>query len=244
MIGHGSTAGRFATVVQISDMHLAAARDESPASPDTTLQSTVNVVAGLYPDLVLLTGDIADDGSPQAYQRVAAIIESLRSPVLATPGNHDLAEGVRHQFGTETQASVGAWRVITIDTAIPGELHGQVDPDLLITQLGPDVGTPTLLAMHHPPITTSNHEWFQLHGGAELVAALARRGDVRLVVSGHLHEAFHAVSGGVTYIGCSSSWYSIKHRAAEYVLDNGHVGALAIDLYDDGTFEWRRIARP
>lgn len=237
------TRGNHGRVVQISDLHLAADRDDGPQSPDVALDATVDAIAGGVVDLVLLTGDVADDGSPAAYRRVASIVERIGAPVLATAGNHDLPDELRNQFGATTRATLGGWRVVTIDTTIPGELHGRIDIGQLLAELGPDGAVPTVLAMHHPPISTSNHPWFQLHGGADLVAFLAARRDVRVVLTGHLHEAFHAVSGGVTYIGCSSSWYSLRHRADEYIRDDGHVGGLAIDLYDDGAFEWRRIAR-
>ena len=232
------------TVVQISDLHLAAEPDAGESSPDAALESTVDALSGCAPDVVLLTGDVADDGSSAAYRRVGAIVERLGAPVLATAGNHDLAEELRAQFGTTRQTTVGEWRIIMIDTSIPGEQHGRVDIEQLRAELGVDDSVPTVLAMHHPPITTSNHPWFQLERGAEAVALLAQRRDVRVVLTGHLHEAFHVVSGGVTYIGCSSSWYSLRHRGEEYFHDEGHVGALALDLYDDGTFDWRRIARP
>ena len=231
------------TVVQISDTHLAAVPSVGSDSPDGALASTVAAFAGGAIDLVLLTGDVADDGSPAAYGRVGAIVDQLGAPVLATSGNHDVPDALRAQFGSTSHAAVGRWRVIMIDTSIPGEQHGRIDVERLRAELGVDDGIPTALAMHHPPITTSTHPWFQLHGGADAVALLAQRRDVRVVVSGHLHEAFHVVCGGVTYIGCSSSWYSLEHRAEAYVHDDGHVGALALDLHDDGSFDWRRISR-
>ena len=84
----------------------------------------------------------------------------------------------------------------------------------------------------------------RLDGGNELAIELAARRDVRVVVSGHLHEAFNVVFGGVSYIGCSSSLYSIKHRNEQFILDDGHVGALVLSLGNDGDFTWRRLPDP
>jgi 3',5'-cyclic-AMP phosphodiesterase len=185
----------FVTVVQLSDTHLHAEPDMSDESPDRRLAELVGALGDLRPDLVLLTGDIADDGSPSAYRRVFQAVSELGVPVLATPGNHDDAAAMAREFGPQTTLVAGAWTIVLLDTSIPGEMHGEVDVHELLDRLGPDEAKPTLLAMHHPPITTSTHEWFQLHGAPALVAALGARRDVRIVVTGHLHQAFTTSSG-------------------------------------------------
>ena len=59
----------------------------------TILQQVVNHINRLNVDCLLIPGDIIDTGSPQEYQRVADIFASLNCPLLAVPGNHDLAHG-------------------------------------------------------------------------------------------------------------------------------------------------------
>lgn len=95
--------------------------------------------------------------------------------------------------------------------------------------------------IHHPPITVRTNRWFILDGAAALVQLLSSRTDVRLVVSGHLHDAFEMVLGGVAYVGCSSTWYSIGHHVDTWSPDDGHVGALVVTLSPDGALDWRRL---
>ena len=232
------------TVAQITDSHLKREPGVGEGSPDEMLRRAVELVAAVQPDILLLTGDIADDGSTEAYQRVAQSVSVLGVPVLATAGNHDEPAGVAAIFGAVDETLIGGWRVVLVDTTIPKTEWGQLDVPALLQRLGPDDGSPTVLAVHHPPISTSTHPWMRLEGATELVAALAERSDVRVVVSGHLHEAFNAVLGGVSYIGCSSSFYSLKHRNNDFILDRGHVGALVLSLASDGTFNWRRLPDP
>ena len=232
------------TVAQISDSHLKREPGVSEGSPDEMLRRAVELVAAVQPDIVLLTGDIADDGSAEAYQRVATSVSVLGVPVLATAGNHDDPSVLAAVLGATDETVIGGWRVVLVDTSIPKTEHGRIDVPDLLRRLGADNGVPTVLALHHPPITTSTHKWMRLDGGADLVSALAARSDVRVVVSGHLHEAFNAVVGGVSYIGCSSSLYSLKHRNADFILDQGHVGALVLSLASDGDFSWRRLPDP
>lgn len=232
------------TVAQISDSHLKRELGTGDASPDAMLRRAVELVREAQPDVLLLTGDIADDGSTAAYERVAEAVGVLGVPVLATAGNHDDPTGVAEILGATDELSIGGWRVLLVDTSIPATEHGRVEVPAVLARLGSDDGVPTLLALHHPPITTSTHPWMRLEGGNELAIALAARGDVRVVLSGHLHEAFNVVFGGVSYIGCSSSFYSIKHRNKEFILDQGHVGALVLLLASDGEFTWRRLPDP
>ncbi|MEQ1874100.1 MAG: metallophosphoesterase [Ilumatobacteraceae bacterium] len=232
------------TVAQITDSHLKREPVAGDKSPDEMLRRAVALVADAQPDVLLLTGDIADDGSLEALERVAQAVKPLGVPVLAVAGNHDDPAAVATILGAVDEMSIGGWRLLLADTTIPKTEWGRIDVPDLLRRLGPDVGVPTLLALHHPPISTSTHPWMRLEGGAELATALAARGDVRVVLSGHLHEAFNVVFGGVSYIGCSSSFYSIKHRNAQFILDNGHVGALVLSLADDGDFSWRRLPDP
>ena len=232
------------TVAQITDSHLKREPGQGDGSPDAMLHRAVELVREAQPDVLLLTGDIADDGSADAYERVAQAVAVLGVPVLATAGNHDDPAGVAKILGATDELSIGSWRVLLVDSSIPKTEWGCLDLPALLQRLGPDDGLPTLLALHHPPITTSTHPWMRLEGAAELVDALTARSDVRVVVSGHLHEAFNAMLGGVSYIGCSSSFYSIKHRNEQFILDQGHVGALVLSLASDGDFTWRRLPDP
>jgi Icc protein len=229
------------TVVQLSDSHLARVRSEAPDGPDAGLERAVRAVAGSAPELVLLTGDIADDGTDEAYARVREMIAPLRASVLATPGNHDDRAAVAAAFSGAVEVQLGAWRIVAHDTTIVDEIHGRVDVTALLDLLGRDDGVPTLLALHHPPITISTHPWFQTHGGGRLVGMLADRSDVRVVLSGHLHQPFHVVSGNVSYLGAPSTWYAIEHHGAEFTTGVGEVGAVELELRDDGTWNSRLI---
>lgn len=229
-------------VVQISDTHLGSTR-ETATRPEDGLEATVRGIVPLRPDVLLLTGDITDGGQPEAYRDVSALLQPLQVPVLAVAGNHDDPDLVRSFFGGESELYVDVWRIITVDTYVPGEIHGAVDVPALMRRLGPEIGQPTLIALHHPPISPSSNPWFQLTDGAEFVAALAERSDVKLVVGGHLHDVFRMVCGGVTYAGAPSTWYSLDHVGDAWKPDDGPTGALRIDLFPDGRFELGLVPR-
>ena len=233
-----------ATIIVLSDSHLARIPVDTEHGPDRGLEKAIELARPLKPDLVLLTGDIANDASPEAYRRVRTMVGELGSPIIAIPGNHDHNDAVGDAFGWERDKNVANWRIVALDTAVVNQIHGRIDTETVLTTLGHDTGKPTVLAMHHPPITTSTYPWFQLDGATSLVTALSQRSDIRCVITGHLHEAFHVTLGAITYIGCSSTWYSLSHHGETYEADGGHVGALVICLHDDGTFNWHRLPDP
>ncbi len=81
---------------------------------------------------------------------MTALLAPLDAPVIATPGNHDLRENVAAAFGGATSAELDGWRIVLVDTVIPGEIHGAVDIAAVEAVLGPDEGVPTVVVLHHP----------------------------------------------------------------------------------------------
>ncbi|MBK5332733.1 MAG: metallophosphoesterase [Ilumatobacteraceae bacterium] len=235
----------MATVLQISDTHLRAA-PHTPADmdPDESLLATIDAVRGVRADLVLLTGDLADDGSLAALQRLRAVVDDLSTPLLAVAGNHDDLDNVRRMFGIADTIEVGRWRVMGVESIIPGQDHGSVDVEKLIERLDRLDDRPTLMAIHHPPRSPSTNPLFQLIGADALLAALRDRPHVRAIVSGHLHEVFDRREGDLRIYGGPSSWYAIEHIGDDYrMFTDGLVGAQVLTLGDDGSFACNRVSR-
>lgn len=232
----------MAVVLQLSDIHLADAPGGLVAGRDADAQLAAVLGAwerlGEQADLVVLTGDNTDGAVPEAYARLAARLRVLDAPVLAVPGNHDVAGRVADAFGGEAVAEIGAWRVVGLDSARPGQVHGEVDVPAAMRLLDGLDDRPTVVAIHHPPVTPSTHEWFQLDGAAELLAGLRRRPHVRIVVSGHVHSAFEVDGArGLAFLGCPSTLVAIEHEGARYeIAPEGVTGARVLHLEDDGSF--------
>jgi Icc protein len=212
--------------------------------PDTSLEATLAAVADVRPDLVALTGDLSDDGSVAALQRLRDLIAEVGAPMLALAGNHDDPVNVSEVFGSRRTAEVGSWRVVGVETFVKRRNHGAVDVVALTALLDGLDQRPTLVAMHHGPRSPSTHRWFRLLGGEALLEALAQRPHVRAIVSGHLHEVFRYHENGLELCGAPSSWYAIEHVGDSYELaPDGLVGAQVITLGDDGSFACQPVAR-
>ncbi|MFI1048404.1 metallophosphoesterase [Streptomyces griseoruber] len=161
-------------------------------------------------DAVVVTGDLADDGSVAAYAIVRELVgdfaRSLGAPVFYTTGNHDERSaftkvlGVGHPAavrafpGAERAAvsSVGGWRLVTLDSLVPGEVYGRVGAaqlEWLREVLAVPAGCGTVLAFHHPPVglaVSATQQVFGLRDPGGL-AAVIRGSDVRVLLTGHYH---------------------------------------------------------
>jgi len=231
------------TVLQLSDTHLrrrAGAGEDGSPDPDTRLATVLDAweATGERADLVVLTGDLADDASVGAYERLRAAVAPLDARILALPGNHDDPHALGAALGTAGTAEVGTWRVVAVDTSRPGDVHGTVDVPATLAQLDELDERPTVLAIHHPPRSRSTHPWFRLDGADELMDGLATRPHVKVVISGHLHDPFELASPtGLPLLGAPSTWVPIAHHDDRYEIGaGGPAGARVLHLADDGTF--------
>jgi 3',5'-cyclic-AMP phosphodiesterase len=219
-------------LVQLSDVHLA----DSGVGPhdartrDNLLAALREVAAaGLRPDVFLLTGDLADAGEGPCYDDLAAIMAEAAAgtgaSVIFLPGNHDeRAAFRRHLLGEAGDgAGLGAinrtyWRdslrIIALDSTIPGEDGGALDErtlDYLRAELRAPAPDGTILALHHPPLSSpvAPMAGIALRDPARLRDAIAGS-DVRIVLCGHSHHEQFGL------LGATPVWVS---PAVAYRLD-------------------------
>jgi Icc protein len=230
-----------AVVLQLSDVHFTRAPDGDVGGvePVGRLRAVLDrwCRTGWTADLVLLTGDNAEDGSIEAYRRLHEALLPLGAPILAIAGNHDDRAEQEKVFGAAVPAEVGGWRVVGLTSAVPDQIHGTIDAAEVARQLDGLDDRPTVVAIHHPPVSNSTHEWFRLDGGAELLAALGERPHVRMLVSGHLHEVFaFAGPGDLTLLGGPSVLVAIGHEGDTFEIGaDAPAGARVLHLADDGS---------
>ncbi|MDX1555799.1 MAG: metallophosphoesterase, partial [Xanthomonadales bacterium] len=148
-------------VIQISDCHLSAdpARPYRGENADRNLERVWNTARSWLPDLVLLTGDLSEDGSAASYRRLSSML-GTQTPILALPGNHD-SPGIlsRHFPRGPWQGPFiheqGDWSIVLLDSTRPGRVEGYLsgdDMDALEQGLERVGKNHILLALHHQPV--------------------------------------------------------------------------------------------
>lgn len=236
-----------ATVLQLSDTHLAPLPGEGVFGRDADERLAIVldawIASGEVADLVLLTGDLTNEGDLEATLRLAHAVAELGLPMLALAGNHDRADAVAAAFGAHDLAELDGWRVVAVDTVVPGETFGRVDVPAALDRLDALDDRPTVVAVHHPPLSRSTGAAFQLEGAGALLEGLAARPQVRAVVAGHLHDAVElAGPRGLPVLGCPSTVMGITHEGDEMHLDGRAItGARILELHDDGSLTSRLL---
>ncbi|HKO26817.1 MAG TPA: metallophosphoesterase, partial [Solirubrobacteraceae bacterium] len=216
-------SSRPTVVVQLSDPHIGATW--AAGDPVAGLATAVASIRRLRPapDALLLTGDLADNLADSEYALVLASLEGIDAPRYALPGNHDDRDRLRRHFGipgepgTAVQYAVelGALRILMLDSTRPGADAGELDAGRLAwldDALSADARSPTVIAMHHPPLVTHVPGLDALALAAADRAALAdvvrSHPNVMLIIAGHVHRAIsgelagrRVLSAPSTYIG-------------------------------------------
>ena len=208
------------TIVQLADPHLGATWSPDPAG---ALSAVIDAVERTLPDgpaAVVVTGDLATTPTDIEYRQARAALARLSPPVYVLPGNHDDRDGLRRHFqfpATDSDtlsyvAELGPVRLVALDTQNPGQAGGRLDsPRLqwLDRALAADPSTPTLLAMHHPPIMTgiAGMDAIGIPDSERLALAevVARHPQVQLIAAGHLHSAVIGQLGATPVIAAPST---------------------------------------
>jgi len=236
------------TIAQISDPHLFADPDGRLLGWPTraSFAAVLNHLRSTPPDLLLLTGDLTQDGKPATYQAVSDLVAPLDVSCLALPGNHD-DPALMHSLlqgpvdATTTVTSMGGWHLVLLDSHVSGASHGRLSAealDMLDATLHRLDG-PILLAMHHPPMPVGA-AWLDtilLQNPAPLEDCLRSHPQVRLLLCGHVHQAHEAAFGHATAYTCPSTCIQFKTGAETFALADRAPGYRVFTLHPDGQYE-------
>jgi 3',5'-cyclic AMP phosphodiesterase CpdA len=203
-------------IVQITDFHVDLRVEISGTDIDTEV-CLVRAVEHLNrfspaPDLVVATGDLANRGSPEEYERIRSTLSGLSMRYLLLPGNHDDRDNLRSVFSDHDYLpregeflhyvlDEEPLRIIALDTLNPGFDGGLVCEkrcDWFEARLGEAPHTPTLVFMHHPPTALGipNFDAMACARGEAVGKIISRNPQVQLVACGHVHRPIAMVWNG------------------------------------------------
>ena len=206
-------------VAQITDLHLGF----DPGNPDELnrqrLDRTVALLREMVPqpDLLLVTGDIADNGDDaESYQRFKEALAGLPFPFYPAMGNHDSRAAYLEAF-PEVPTVDGFLqyaiedlpvRILVLDTLEVGRHGGgfcEIRAGWLRARLAEAPDRPTLIVLHHPPIATGM-SWMTENPDAAWVqrlrAIVEANPNIVAMVSGHLHRPIVTRWAGTTLAVC------------------------------------------
>jgi Icc protein len=207
-------------IAQISDLHIKPPGSLAYGRVDTA-GALERCVAALNefrpkPDLVVISGDLADTPTVGEYEYLMRLLAPLVLPFIAIPGNHDSRELMRAAFPQAYAAEAGALNqsvevgglaLVLLDSSVAGKPYGELDePTLrwLESTLASAPDRPALLFLHHPPFQTGiwHMDRQRLRNADELAPIVRRHPRVQLIAAGHVHRATLTMFGGVAATIC------------------------------------------
>lgn len=194
-------------LVHLSDLHFGAV---APARPEA-LRAAVTAAS---PELVVVSGDLSQRGRRREFMEAREFLQTLPTPQLIVPGNHDLPRGVKlwHRFRhpwrlyrslicpelepcyeTEELAMVG------VNSARPGGWYldwsrGRLSGRQLIQMRSrfKTAGSAALrvLVVHHPPAAPPQGTRRHLIDRRPALFGALNEAGVDLVLAGHFHLSY------------------------------------------------------
>ncbi len=247
-------------ILHLTDLHILARAGDTMLGIDTeyyfrrTLDQA-HAEHGQF-DLILLTGDLAQDPSTESYRRIRQHLQAYATPCLCLPGNHDdlnlmlnsLNEG---WIGCDKHRLLGDWSIVCLNSQKPQSPVGRLaneELEFLERTLQSDGERPTLIAMHHPCIA-SGSEWLdtmRIENSDVFIALLKRFPQVKAVICGHLHQPIDAKVDEVSMLVTPSTCFQFTPNTEEFSIDRCSPGYRLIELGEDGRIQSRchRIPEP
>jgi 3',5'-cyclic-AMP phosphodiesterase len=208
-------------IAQITDLHLGF----EPGNPDELNRKRLDeLLRHLHdgpnrPDVLLATGDLTDYGDTESYARLAQALTTCDFPVYLAVGNHDLRANFRAQFPQVGEAcgfiqyavELAGLRLLVLDTLEEGRHAGAfcaTRANWLRAELAKAPDTPTVIAMHHPPVevgiqwmnTVSEEPWV-----ARFAEAIEGADQVKAILCGHVHRPITCTWRGKSLAICASA---------------------------------------
>jgi 3',5'-cyclic-AMP phosphodiesterase len=191
-------------------------------------------------DAIVVTGDIADDGSVEAYRLADALTAGKSARRYFIAGNHDDRSMMRAVFGEVDEVRVvelsERWSLVLLNSQWVGHEAGYVT-DSVLDRLASDldrVENHVLLCLHHPPLSPCPQPDCGLRDSDRLLEVL-HGGPVRAVLSGHVHQDFEFAHEGITFLGAPSTFGQLRHGGDPHYTDtDAPPAAQLVELRDDG----------
>ena len=245
-----SAADSSVLLVQLSDSHLFAEANGKLLGMDTqdSLQRVIDLVLQEQPqiDLMLASGDLSQDGSEASYSRFRQLTAVIPAPARWFPGNHDEIPAMHSASAgsnlLEPVVDLGNWRIILLDSSIPGAVPGYLADsqlELLERALAEAPERHHLICLHHHPVSIGC-AWMEpigVRNPEALFAVLARHSQVRALLWGHVHQEFDTQRGDLRLLASPSTCVQFAPGSEDFQVDSSAPGYRWLRLHHDGRLE-------
>ncbi len=237
-------------IAHITDTHLGENTDFALLEMETdhSLSLVLQAIAECTPapDVILVTGDIADHGSRAAYESLQSKLKKFPQPKLWINGNHDSVDCMRSVVGSGNElarrACIGEWQIIMLDSSMRGAVGGVIartELGFLHACLQQYPQKFSLVCLHHQPVPIGCR-WLdeqKISNGDEFLALLDNFKGVRGVLWGHVHQLFEQQRDAMLLMSTPSTCVQFAPGNDEFKVDDKAPGYRWLELHADGHME-------
>lgn len=208
-----ASGGEPLRIALLADTHTnRGTKDEQPEYHNR-LERVIDEVNGSTVSLVLIAGDLTENGKQEEYSDFRQQIARFTAPVFVVPGNHDVGtkwtpqhpDSVSTPVLSRYESAVGpSWyttqtaglRIIGLNSSLLGSglPEAQQQWGWLENTLRADTKSTTIVFMHYPPFRDYPEEpgggyWNIEPKPRSRFLALTQLANVRAIFSGHTHQS-------------------------------------------------------
>jgi 3',5'-cyclic-AMP phosphodiesterase len=241
-------------VAHVSDTHFG--NDTQDPSARTAAVMDHLLALDPRPDVLVVSGDVADHGRPGEYAAARAWLDRWPGPLAVCPGNHDVRTAFVDGLGVpaRTVVETGGYRFLMLDSLIDAVDGERVDEGRLgeeqLAWLGRELATseaPAFVCLHHPPVTIGVPlmDPIRLLDGDALAAVIRAHPQVLATLVGHAHTMAATTYAGLPLLIGGGVVSTVPLAAEPYpVVWYDAPPSLALHLVDDDqrvTTHWRAL---
>ena len=236
------------SLVQVTDTHLTGIETGCLLGVNTARSARAVIDAALggeSADCILVTGDIAADGQPDAYGQLEALL-GTSVPSLWLPGNHDNVSDLKDRYAPHIKRRLRAkhWDVVMLETQVEGEVGGVLSTtELAALRSAVDdarLGNKALLVATPHPLRLLQSAWLDeqsVKNASEALEVLKPIANQTAVISGHVHQESDEVVNSIRMMTTPSTCVQFAPRSQDFALDSKDPGYRRLVLHPTARIE-------
>lgn len=234
-------------LIQITDTHLMADANSTflGINPEQSFHAVIQDILQKYPDFDVLihTGDLAQEAQPVTYQRYLAHMQQLNIATYQVPGNHDDLHcfPLQQPLPKPTVIDLEHWSIVLLNTAVQGRVDGWIQAEqlqCLLPILQQRQDKYLILGCHHHPFEMKS-AWIDQHklkNTAALTEILQSNPNIKAVLCGHVHQDSIHTWNNIAFLSTPSTCVQFKPLQHDFELDQIAPGYRCLHLNADGSF--------
>ena len=236
------------SLVQVTDTHLTGTEAGCLLGMNTARSARGVIHAALAAesaDCILVTGDIAADGQPEAYGQLEVLL-GTSVPSLWLPGNHADVSFHKDGYAPNMKRRLRAkhWDVVMLETQVEGEVGGVLSTtELAALRSAVDdarLANKALLVATHHPLRRLESAWLDeqsVKNASEALDILKPIADQTAVISGHVHQESDELINGVRMMTTPSTCVQFAPGSQDFALDSKDPGYRRLVLHPNARIE-------